>query len=761
MAAEWIGRSAKRSGGVERATGAQRYAADIQLENALHVKLVHLDCARARIISVDTKDALQCAGVRCVLTAADLPTPMPRFGPSYTDRPVLAVDETKFHGEPVAAVAAETLDAAETAAGLVRVQFEELPAVLTIDAARDSNSPLVQDPALRRKNEFSNTNILEEFRFGWGDVDRAEAQCVLENEYTFPIVTHFSIEPFAFLAAPDQDGIVVWSPIQHPYILQRVLASVLKLPVSKVRVIAPDPGGGFGGKGYPKFEPLVAFLALKTRRPVRLVLTLEESFQASRRAAARVKVRSGFDAEGHIVFRDVDADFLIGAYADVGPRVASKAAYSSCGPYRIPHARIAARTLLSHTTPSTAFRGFGVPQMSWAMESQFDEAARGLGIDPVEIRRKNMARKGETFIPGDTAADGDWSQALEKASQQIGWHKPLGRNRGRGIAMGLKSSATMAASFAIARLHFDGSVSIITGTSDMGQGARTIFAQLAGQELDVPLEKINVVMGDTSVVPFEMSTSASRSTVFMGNAILHACQDLKSQLKKMAAEAFGAPEDTVIVEPGRIRVPDRTLDYAELLQIYYGPVRGEVISTGSARSGFLAKHPLGGKAAFWEVLCVAAEVEVDPETGYVQVTDLALAGDVGKALNPLQVETQDEGSATMGLGHTFMEHILMDEHGRILNLGALDYRIPTIQDIPLHLHSALIENGDGPGPFGAKGAGEGGILAISAAIGSAVTQATGIVIRDLPLTPERIWRAIQDSRSQSKEFRDAVAERKS
>jgi CO/xanthine dehydrogenase Mo-binding subunit len=244
-----------------------------------------------------------------------------------------------------------------------------------------------------------------------------------------------------------------------------------------------------------------------------------------------------------------------------------------------------------------------------------------------------------------------------------------------------------------------------------------------------------------------MTTSASRSTVFMGNAILRACTDLKRELKQMAAEAFELPESDVTVDPAFIRLPDRAVSYSELLQSYYGPVRGEVVSTAHARSRFDAKHPLGGKAAFWELMCVAAEVEVDPETGYVTVTNLALAGDVGKALNPLQVETQDEGSATMGLGHTFMEHILLDDHGRILNLGALDYRIPTIQDIPENLHLLLVENGDGPGPFGAKGAGEGGILAISPAIGSAITDAIGVVIRDLPLTPERIWRAVQDSRA--------------
>jgi CO/xanthine dehydrogenase Mo-binding subunit len=388
------------------------------------------------------------------------------------------------------------------------------------------------------------------------------------------MVTHFAIEPHAFLAAPDANGVTIWSPTQHPFVLQCVVAAALGWPVAKVRIIAPDPGGAFGGKGWPKFEPLMAFLALRTGRPVRLVLTLEQTFQAARRTSARVHIRSGFDPAGRIVFQNIAADFLIGAYADIGSRVVSKASYAACGPYLTPHARIASRAILSHTTPSTAFRGFGTPQASWAVESQLNEAAARLGIDRIEIRRRNLPAKGEAFIPGDTPADGDWAEALGKAAGAIGWENPLPPNRGRGISFGLKSSSTASASFVLARLHYDGSTSVLSGTSDMGQGARTVLVQIAAEELGIAPDRIAVVMGDTSVVPFDSSTSAS------------------------------------------------------------------------------------------------------------------------------------------------------------------------VEDAAIALHSILIENGDGPGPYGAKGAGEGGILAIAAAIGSAINQAAGVTLRDLPLTPERIWQAI-------------------
>ena len=245
-----------------------------------------------------------------------------------------------------------------------------------------------------RTIRLRSTNTLQQWQFGWGNVDGAAADLVVENDYTFPMVTHFAIEPHAFLAAPDANGVTVWSPTQHPYVLQRVVAAALQWPIARVRIIAPDPGGGFGGKGWPKVEPLMAWLALRLGRPVRLVLTLEETFQAARRASARIHARTGFDRDGRIIFQDIQADFLLGAYADIGTRVVSKASYSACGPYRTAHARIDARALLSHTTPSTAFRGFGTPQASWAVESQLNEAAAALGIDPVEIRRAQSSGEG-------------------------------------------------------------------------------------------------------------------------------------------------------------------------------------------------------------------------------------------------------------------------------------------------------------------------------------------------------------------------------
>jgi CO/xanthine dehydrogenase Mo-binding subunit len=741
-----VGGSPRRVGGHGRVTGQQQYVADIHLPDELHVALVTLDCAHARIISVDRSAAERLPGVHVVLTADDLPQPVPRFGPQFKDRPVLAVGETKFHGEPLAAVAAETKDAAQEAARRVRVEYEELPAVYTIAGALDPDAPLVQDPALRPDNPLATSNVLAEHRYEWGDLEAAASDLVVENTYAFPMVTHFAIEPHAFIAAPHDGGLTIWSSIQHPYWLQRTIAEIMGMPLARVRVIAPDPGGAFGGKQHTKFEPLVAFMALRAGRPVRLVLSLEESFQAARRNSAEIRVRTGYRSDGGITFREINADYLLGAYADISDRVVGKGSYPGNGPYRVPASRIVARAILSHTTPSTAFRGFGAPQVNWAVESNLDEAARALGIDGLQIRLRNLADRGEKFLPYDTPADGDWRQTVQRAAELVGWDTELPAGHGRGIALGIKLGPTTGLSYATVRFLADGSVLVLAGTSDMGQGPRTIFAQIASEELGVPLDRITVVSGDTHVVPYDQQTSAARSSVLMGNAIIDACRHLHEQLRDMAAEAHGVDRQQVRIERGVAYLPGGEEPLAGVLHAGLGRLGGELIGNGVARKEAEPDHPLGGTAAFYELNCTAIEATVDHETGEVVLFKHALVSDVGKALNPLQVRMQDEGAAIMGLGHTLMEHYIFDEAGRIRNLGAIDYRIPTAKDLPLEVLSDIVENADGPGPYGAKGMSEGALLCVAPAVAAAVQQAAGVVIRDLPLTPQRIWEALEEGR---------------
>jgi CO/xanthine dehydrogenase Mo-binding subunit len=742
-----IGASPPRVGGPERVRGTLEYVGDIRFGDVLHVKLVTLDVARARIEAIDSTEAELVDGVVAVFTPEDLPSPMPRFGPQFRDRPLLAVGETKYHGEPVAAVVAESPEAAARGATLVAVEHVPLDGgVFTVESALDPSFPLVQDRSVRVSGDpRAETNVLSEHRFEWGDVETALADHVVDQTYHFPMVTQFAIEPHAFVAVPDDGGgVQVWSSVQHPFLLQKVLAQILDLPLARVRVHAPDPGGGFGGKQNPKHEALVAFIALRHGRPARLVLSLGETFQTVRRTSARIRVRSGFDSDGSLVFQDFVSDFLIGAYVDIADRVTGKSNYLAAGPYRVPHVRIVARALLSHTTPSTAMRGFGAPQLSWARETNIDQAAREMGIDPLQIRLVNLARHGEQFVPGETPADGQWEQVLQRTAELIEWGGPLPDGRGRGLAVGLKSGPTTGLSYGTVRLLADGSALVFAGTSDMGQGARTILAQIVAEELGVDLDRITVVMGDTTRVPYDQQTSASRSSVLMGNAIYRACQEVRARLGALVAERSNVDPGKVTVEKGAVALADGTRhSIPDVVGDALGRLGGEIIGNGEMRVEGDPDHPLGGRAVFFELHCAACEVEVDRETGEIEVKKYVTVGDVGKALNPLQVAGQDEGAAIMGLGHTLMERMILDDSGRILNMGAVDYRILTHMDVPEVMISDSIENADGPGPFGIKGVSEGGLLATSPAVASAVTDATGVVIRELPITPERIWHALQ------------------
>lgn len=748
-----VGKPVIRYGGVDRATGAQLFLADLKFPGALQVALVTIPVGCADILSIDTTEARRMHGVVDVVTVDDLPSPVPRFGVSHQDRPVLAVGRVNYHGEPVAAVVAETADAAAAAARVVRVEYRELPGVYTIDAALAPGAHLVQDPAIRPGDPDANSNVLKDALYVWGDMSEQEDRTavVVENSYWFPMVTHFPIEPGGTVVVPtEQGGLDVYSPIQHPYLLQQTISEVVGIPLNQVRVFAPDPGGAFGGKQTAKIEPLIAFLAIRTGRTCRIVLSLEETFQMMRRAGCRMHARSGFAADGSFTFHRVEADFQIGAYADVAPRVMSKGSYVAAGPYRIPAVHVSARAVMTNTTPSTAFRGFGSPQVSWATESQLDAAARELGIDGLEIRRRNLVAKGEAFIRGDfeALADGVWEQTLEKAAELVGWGDPLPPNTGRGIALGIKPGATSGLSQSLVRLLFDGSAIVYCGTSDMGQGARTLWQQIVAEELGVELDQVRVVSGDTDQVPFDLQTSASRSTVFMGSATLEACRDVRRRVLELYAEATGTPAELLHEQAGSLTTPEGVLPLPQAARIALGSLRGEFIGQGTKRMRGKKAHPLGGDAAFYELNATAIEVEVDMETGELLLTKHVTVSDVGTELNTLQVRSQDEGAALMGLGHSQMEQLFFDEHGVIRNLGALDYRIPTFKDVPVAFTTAAIENHDGPGPYGSKGISEGALLCTAGALGAAVADAIGVVIRDLPLTPERVWKAIQTGREQ-------------
>ena len=722
----------------ERVAGTLRYVDDLPVSGALHGAFVRLPCARAAIHSIDASAALAMEGVHTVLTEALVNGVPARYGVIARDQPVLAVGETKYWGDPVALVLANDEATAREAAARVRVDYRELAPVLRETEALAADAPLVQDPTLRPHSEWKETNIMRSFDLTWGDVAAARdaSEVVVERTYAAPYIHHFALEPYSCIASVEGDTLTITTAIQHPFQMRRIVAEMLDIPHERVRVRGLDQGGGFGGRGYPKMEPAAAFAAWMLGRTVKIRLTAEEGFMVGQRESATIHACTGFDAAGKITFQKIETNLGVGAYADVAPRVVGKAGMLGTGPYVAPAAEITARGVFTHTTPTTAFRGFGAPHASFALEGQMDEAAARLGIDPVEIRRRNLPARGQVFIPGETACDGDWMAPLDWVARELPLDEALPPGVGRGIAIGVKNSIPATTSFARIRLAADGSLTVYVGTTEMGQGARTTMSKIAARSLGLPLDRVSVIAGDTGTVPFDSLTASSRSTVSMGNAVKSACARLLARIDELAATY----EDELAALRGTGTVP-----YVDVLAAHFGRGQGEIEATGEYLAIRDASHPLGGPTPFYEYLVTGIELVVDPETGVVKVTKLITMTDAGRIVNPRRAAGLDEGGAVMGLGFTFFEQLIQNEHGRILNPNSLDYRIPAIDDVPAMMHSEFLENGDGPGPFGEKGMGEGGILAVAPAAATAIEQAVGVRLRQLPFTAERIWEAIQDA----------------
>jgi len=748
-----VGRSVTRSDALEKVTGRARYVTDLELPGMAHAALLRSPYPHARIVRIDTGRARAVPGVHAVLTGADLTWCDPYHGPAFRDRPMLAIDVARYEGEPVVAVAAIDAAVAACALELVEVEWEELPAVTTLEAALAPGAPLVHttEPLAGHFADLSSlrprpgTNVCHQFAYARGDVEAAlaGADVVVEDTFTFPRVQHYAMEPHAALAAwDDATGLTVWASTQNPFSVRVELAKMFGAPLGRIRIVVPLVGGGFGSKTYAKLEPVTAALARAAGRPVRLAISAEEAFRTVRRCDTRAAVRLGFRRDGMLLAVDCHADFDVGAYADIGPRIVQKGTYTAAGPYRVAHVRLASTAVYTNTTPGGAFRGFGVPQLAWAVESLVDEAARRLDRDPVELRRQNLLAHGEEFAPGDTPIDGKFEESLSRAAEAIGWTRAVAAGRGRGVAMMLKASIAPSVSEAIVRLHADASVTVLASTVEMGQGARTVLAQIAAEVLAVPLERVTVLLPDTSVTPYDQTTSSSRSTTMVGRAVQEAAGDVADQLLRIAAKALDTPAASLRIDAGAVVHGERHLDYDALLRAHFGMAGGELIGRGVVAPG-PTRAPLGGSTPFWEMAAGAAEVSLDVETGAVTVEDYVSVADVGRRINPLSCETQDEGAVLQGLGHTLCEEMVYDG-GQLLNGTLLDYRVPRAADVPSRLECHFVENADGPGPFGAKGAGEGSLVPVSPAVGNALARLTGVRFRELPLTPERVWRALRE-----------------
>lgn len=720
--------------------GRTRYVADLEIPEMLHGAFRRLPCARAAIHHVDVSPALAVPGVVRVFTADDFPNGVPRFGPAVADQPILARDEVRFLGEPVALVVAESASAAREGAAAVCVSYEERSPIFTREAALASpplHAPASRPPAQAR---WADSNIMAEWDFSWGSPAEGEssADLVIENIYRVPFAHHFTLEPYGAISIPEGNGVRVLTPIQHPFVLRRVLSTMLGLPPEAVVVEATPLGGGFGGKGYPKVEPAVAVCSLLLGRPLKVALDGEESFLTGQREGAEVRIRTGFTRAGDLVFQDIDADYLVGAYTDISPAVVAKTTLYAFGPYRTPHGRSRGRGLFTTTPPTSAFRGFGATHMNLAVEGQFNAAAARLGMDPVALRMRNVRARGDEIVTGDRSADGDWGALLRQVVDAAGWDSPKAPGRGRGVAFGMKANASATSSTGRVEVDADGRVTAYAGCTEMGQGTQHGLGLVVAEALGLERGSVTVVLGDTSRVPPDSWTASSRATTFNANALQAASEKVAARLVALAELHLGAPTGAALVTGGRVSWDGKSVTLGEV-------VRAARLTAISEEATFAApadpSHTMGGPAAFYEVVATVVELHLDEETGRVLIDKVTHAGDAGRVINPERAERVDQGGLVQGLSLALSEKLTYEGNG-LVNGSSLDYRIATTGDVPAEFNLSFLENGDGIGPLALKGLGEGGVLAVGPAMCGAILDLTGQHITELPVTPENLWRAL-------------------
>jgi len=724
---KYVGRSIARVDAVDKVTGRAKFTGDLNVPGMLHGKILRSPYPHARIRGIDASKAAALPGVVAVLTSKDISDTRP----IYSGRPVIALDKARYIGEPVAAVAAEDIRTAEDALALIRVDYEELPAAAGIDAAIAKDAPLVHDDAPG--------NICGHERVEKGDIQRgfAESEEIFEDTFTFPMVYHYALEPHSVIAQWTEEGVTVYSSAQHPFQVRGDIAKIFGLRPTQVRMVIPFLGGGFGSKSYTKFEPLVVALARKAKRPVKIVNSVAESMLTVRRHGARVRLKTGVKRDGTIVAREAEIHLDTGGYADNGPQVATRAATRVLGPYRIPHIRTDASAVYTNKSSAGSFRAIGAPQVIFASESHLDMIAERLGIDPAELRLKNFLKKGEELRPKLRGMDADLPSSLKTLVRASEWRR---RSKKKGAAMGLACGATNAGatpvSVAMVRLLPDGTLTAYAGSTEMGQGVRTVLSQIIAEELNLPIEAIEVGGADTKVTPYDASTGSSRSTTLMGTAIQRAARDLKQQLLRIGAEALRVKSGQIQLLDGAMIAGEMRLTFKEAVERRFGG-GGELIGHGDVGPEITGSLPV-----FWEIGMGSAEVCVDKETGEIALTRYVSVADVGKAIHPEGCVGQEEGASMMGIGHTLFEQMIYED-GQLVTAGLIDYRVPRFADVPAEFETVLVENEDGPGPHGARGMGEGGLVAVAPAITSALARGYGVRIRDLPLTPERVWRALK------------------
>ena len=718
-----VGKRVPRLDGPEKVTGRTQYGADITLPDMAWAAILRSPHAHARIVRLRTEKAEKMPGVLAVVTGKDFPR---EDGEGV---PILARDTVRYRGEGVAAVAAESLGQASAALAAIEVQYKPLPFVADVRQAVSLGAPKIhaesEDPEL--------PNIAGTSKMKHGDVEAgfAQADRVFEDTFETPWVHQGFLEPHVSLAEVNRGTgrVTVWTSTQAQFNQRSDIAQMLGLPLGKVRVIGLPIGGAFGGKIALCLEPIVAELARRSGRPVKAIVSRRDDFVATRPCGAAVmELKTGVKKDGTLVAFQARMLFDTGAYAGAQHDTAASLAQ---GPYRMPNVDVTAYAVYTNKAPAGPRRALTSPHVHFALESQLDIIAAALGMDPLKIRLKNAARKGDTVAGGLTMPYDSVAKVIRTAADGAGWSPRRGAKRGRGAkARGLGIAGGhwtvwAGASSAWVHVNEDGTISVVTGAINL-TGTNTSFAQIAAESFGVPVSRVNVHQGDTETSPRNDGSWGSRILFSVGEAVRRASEDAKRQLVEALAEELEASPDDIEVSGGRVRAKGKSLTLAEAAE-RASEYRGAIIGRGA-----LSDLDYGVAVA-----AQVAEVEVDRETGQVELKRLICAQDVGFAINPMSVEGQIEGAASQGIGYALSEEYVYDGEGRLLNDNFMDFRMPTSLDHP-QFDVALLEERKDKGPYGAKGVGEPPLVPTAAAIANAIYDAVGVRLRQLPMTPERI-----------------------
>lgn len=765
---KFVGTSVKRVDGVKKVTGSLKYVDDMKLPRMLYAAVLRSPYAHAKIIDIDVSEAKAMKGVKDIIDGSDYTK---RGGLYLEDKNFLAVGKVRYRGEAVVAISAETQELAEEACRRVKVTYEELPAVINAVDGMRADSPLVH-PDLGDYNYApvffpkAGTNISNHYKLRKGDVDKAfaEADHVIENKFYVPHVQHVPIENHCAVAQMDADGyFTVWAGCQSPFAVRAALAGAFDIPLNKIRVISPAVGGGFGSKAGTTLEGIVIPLAMRSNgRPVKLTYSREDEFVNSFvRQALHCTIKTGIRNDGKITAVKNEFVWDGGAYTEYGVNIVKAAGYACTGPYDIDNVWTDSYCVYTNHPVGGPYRGFGMSEIHFGIEQNLDILAEKVGISGLEIRRINGLKPGGVTATGEVVDVCGLQECIEKAADAIKLDEVAvpsapHKVRGKALACGWKapSMPNNAASSAVIKLNEDGTAHLLVSSQDIGQGSDTVMTQIAAEMLSVSPDKITVKTGDTDHTPYEWQTVASRITYSAGRAVVEACEDAKTQLLELAQLKLGVYKRDLELRDGYVvsRIyPDKKVALAELalgLTMDDGSgIHGPIIGRGSFippnvrnanKETGLGDHPV----VFWTYGCQGVDIEVDTETGQIEVKKVSTVFDVGQVMNPQLLEGQMEGAVVQGMGTALWEEMMMKD-GKVLNPSFVDYKIPTADDMP-EMIVKFVENPEETGPYGARGVAEPAMVPTAPAIANALYNALGIRINSLPLTAEKVLKALKE-----------------